>query len=304
MKTEARNTAKMLLTAVLAILLMLTGMTAVAETSYADTDYTILVYSGKEGYFGDPEVTVKKISGLKYGESVTVDLSEYDLKISDSEKYYVRGLKIAGHDNDELASMQLQSYTFTVTEDMAFAVSYGIAGGMVKYIVKHQDRSGKKLRKDEELYGMPGDKPVVAYRIIKGYIPDTNNLTKTLTDNEEDNVFTFTYRKEPVEKSGSSSSGSSSGSGSGSKASSRKSGSSTGSSGSRVSSGYNLQNAWGTTAGVNDEPGSEITDLDEEGEDAGSESADASDPGKAAAEDGKSGGANAGLTAGIVGGAV
>ena len=166
-----------------------------ADDEEEGTTYSIFVYSGKEGFFGKPGVTVKKFDGIKYGEDVTIDLESMDLKVKDENKYYVRGLKIAGHDNDELSSMQMKSYSLNVKEDTAFSVSYGIAGGMVKYTVKYEDEDGNKLRDSEEFYGMPGDKPVVAYKLVKGYLPDVINLAKRLSDDESENVFTFTYHK-------------------------------------------------------------------------------------------------------------
>ena len=165
------------------------------DEAYAETTYTVFIYSGKEGYFGEPDTTMKKITGLKYGEQVTVSLSDLGLVVKDPDTYYVRGLKIAGHDNDELSSMQFQSYSFKIEEDTSFSVSYGMAGGMVKYTVNYRDRSGKSLHSSEEFYGMAGDKPVVAFKHIDGYLPDDYNLAKTLSSNEADNVFTFTYHK-------------------------------------------------------------------------------------------------------------
>ncbi len=64
---------------------------------------------------------------------------------------------------------------------------------MVAYTVHYQDASGKSLAESQTFYGNVGDKPVVAYRYIENYIPDALALTKTLSDNESENVFTFTY---------------------------------------------------------------------------------------------------------------
>lgn len=170
-----------------------------AEDAFAADDdgttYTVFIYSGKEGYFGEQGKTVKKITGNAYDDEVTIRLSDLDLKVKDPNQYYVRGLKVAGHDNDELSSVQFNSYTFNIKEDMSFSVAYGMAGGMVKYTVKYVDEDGKALHDSEEFYGMAGDKPVVAFRHVKGYLPDNYNLSKMLSENEADNVFTFTYHK-------------------------------------------------------------------------------------------------------------
>ena len=109
---------------VMALIILTITVFAGAAAVYADeegTTYSVFIYSGKEGYFGESDVTLKKITGLKYGQEFTIDLSEYDLVVRDPAQYYVRGLKIAGHDNDELSSMQFQSYSFDVKEDVAFA---------------------------------------------------------------------------------------------------------------------------------------------------------------------------------------
>ena len=168
---------------------------ASGNEAYADTTYTIFIYSGKEGYFGEPDKTVEKITGKKYGDEVKVDLAELKLKVKNPDEYYVRGLKIAGHDNDELSSVQMQSYTFNIEEDTSFSVSYGIPGGMVEYTVKYQDGNGNTLHDSETFYGMAGDRPVLSFRHVEGYLPDDINLTKMLTDNAASNVFTFTYHK-------------------------------------------------------------------------------------------------------------
>ena len=156
--------------------------------------YSVLIYSGNEGYFGSPGKTVKKIDGLEYGQQYTLDASKLGLKIKDSGKYYLRGFKLSGHDNDEIASRTYQSYTFKVTGDMSFTAAYGMKGGMVKYIVKYQEKdTGKALLDTDTFYGMAGDKPVVACKYIEGYAPDVANVTKTLSDDEDANEFVFTY---------------------------------------------------------------------------------------------------------------
>ena len=76
---------------------------------------------------------------------------------------------------------------------MDYVVAYGIKGDMVAYTVNYQDANGKTLADSQTFYGNAGDKPVVAYKYIENYIPQALALTKTLSDNESKNVFTFTY---------------------------------------------------------------------------------------------------------------
>jgi len=206
----SRRLRNVLTTGILAVILACFGLTPQAlqlfsadgqasdhEAFAADgpTEYTIFIYSGKEGYFGEPGNTVKKIEGNTYDEEVTVNLADLKLKVKNPDEYYVRGLKIAGHDNDELSSVQMKSYTFNIKEDTAFSVSYGIMGGMVEYTVNYRDGSGNTLHNSETFYGMPGDRPVLTFRHVEGYLPDEINLTKVLTDNAASNVFTFTYHR-------------------------------------------------------------------------------------------------------------
>lgn len=65
---------------------------------------------------------------------------------------------------------------------------------MVAYTVNYQDASGKALAESQTFYGNVGDKPIVAYQYIENYIPDALALTKTLSNNVSENVFTFTYK--------------------------------------------------------------------------------------------------------------
>ena len=64
---------------------------------------------------------------------------------------------------------------------------------MVAYTVNYEDEQGNKLAESQTFYGNVGDKPVVAYRYIENYVPQALALTKTLSDNEAENVFTFKY---------------------------------------------------------------------------------------------------------------
>lgn len=60
--------------------------------------------------------------------------------------------------------------------------------------MNYVDADGQQLLPPSEYYGAAGDKPVVSYKYVEGYQPTAYNETKTLTDNEAENVFTFRYR--------------------------------------------------------------------------------------------------------------
>ena len=105
----------------------------------------------------------------------------------------MKGVRLSGRDNEDA----VDSPAFNVTGDADYVVAYGIKGDQVGYTVNYQDEAGNVLAPSSTFYGNIGDKPVVAYKYIENYVPQALAMTKTLSDNEADNVFTFVYR--PVE---------------------------------------------------------------------------------------------------------
>ena len=146
--------------------------------------YKVTLSAGNKGTInGQNKIEQTDIAS---GSTVTFNLN--NIQVTD-DKYYVKGIRLSGRDNDEA----LAAPSFTVDKDADYVVAYGIKGNMVAYTVNYQDASGNSLAESQTFYGNVGDKPVVAYRYIENYIPDALALTKTLSDNESENVFTFTY---------------------------------------------------------------------------------------------------------------
>ena len=174
--------------------LLLAVLLAAAPVFAADEAYTykVTVYAGQQGQFagGKSEISFD----AQYGQLITIDISELGIETT-NEKYYVKGLKEAGHDNDEGVTTGYQSLSFKVEEDVAYVVTYAVAGDLVKYSVRYVDEQGRQLLPASEFYGMEGDKPVVSHKYVEGYLPNAYNETKTLTANEADNVFTFVYHE-------------------------------------------------------------------------------------------------------------
>ena len=165
----------------LSLVLAMNVMPVMAEEEYT---YTITLSSGNKGVItGTTSVTAS------YGATVSFDLN--DITVTD-DKYYVKGIRLSGRDNDEPAPL-----SFDVTGDADYVVAYGIKGNQVGYTVNYQDEAGNVLAPSSTFYGNIGDKPVVAYKYIENYVPQALAMTKTLSDNEADNVFTFVYK--PVE---------------------------------------------------------------------------------------------------------
>lgn len=168
-------------------LLTVSVVTAVSAMSVMAADnytYKVTVYSGNKGTIEGQDKVV--FTGLDAGSQVILNTGS--VQVTD-DKYYVKGFRLSGHDNEEA----LASPTIEVDGDTDYVVAYGIKADMVAYTVNYQDADGKSLAESQTFYGNVGDKPVVAYRYIENYIPQALALTKTLSDNEVENVFTFTY---------------------------------------------------------------------------------------------------------------
>lgn len=177
--------------------------------------YTVTFYAGNQGAFtGSGGVTVLRngtsaggnieksmredgsaitIRGLKAGDQVNFDNiqsreTDAPIKLQENSQYYVRGIRESGYDNDTVTSP-----SFTVKQDQDYVVAYGIEGEMVSYVIHYEDRAGNTLAPSRTYYGNVGDRPVVAFLYIEGYEPQAYNLTKELSKNEAENVFTFVY---------------------------------------------------------------------------------------------------------------
>ena len=175
----------------LLVSLLTVSMTLGASTMSVMADdttpytYKVTLSAGNKGTInGQNKIKRENIAS---GSTVTFNLN--DIQVTD-DKYYVKGIRLSGRDNDET----LAAPSFTVDKDTDYVVAYGIKGNMVAYTVNYQDASGKSLAESQTFYGNVGDKPVVAYRYVENYIPDALALTKTLSNNESENVFTFTYK--------------------------------------------------------------------------------------------------------------
>ncbi len=188
---------KRLLIILATVLLLTLGTAATAFAADGDSSgdsasykYRITIYSGQQGTFSTGKVWQKDYNVPLNGH-VSISLDDLGFKLT-NDKYYPRGFRKTGHDNDETTGVQRLEFD-VLTEDVAYEVAYGIKGGMVAYTVNYEDENGTTLHDSDTYYGMAGDRPVVSYRYIEGYTPETYNQAKTLSRDESENVFTFTY---------------------------------------------------------------------------------------------------------------
>jgi hypothetical protein len=191
---------KLILTACAVAALLGCTSASVMAASYT---YTVTFYAGAQGTFAGQEglscsnssavitQTTDKIviTGLKQGDEVSFNpQTENEMTLEENSKYYVKGIRLSGRDNDSVSSSAIK-----VDGDVDYVVAYGIKGNMVSYTVNYQDSAGNTLAASDTFYGNIGDKPVVAYRYIEGYVPQYRGITKTLSEDAADNVFTFVY---------------------------------------------------------------------------------------------------------------
>ena len=167
------------------MMMSLTVFLSLAYTQVCAYGYKVTLYTGNQGTINSQNKTSINVSK---GQMVSLDLSQIELR--QDSKYYVKGIRLSGHDSVD----NLDPATFVVNGDLDYVVVYGVKGNQVAYTVRYVDENGKQLSEDTILYGNVGDKPVVAYKYIDSYIPQAYALTKTLVENEKENVFTFTYK--------------------------------------------------------------------------------------------------------------
>ena len=177
-------------------------LVALAPAALAEEyTYSVTLSAGRQGTVTGGGVTVEgstytqtsdgttiKLSGLHKGARVTFQAGDA-ARLNDDTKYYISGIRLSGRDNNTRAA----DPSFLVDGDADYVVAYGIRGDMVEYTVQYQDEDGNALADSRTYYGNVGDEAVVAYLYVEGYRPLNFNLSKVLSANGADNVFTFVY---------------------------------------------------------------------------------------------------------------
>lgn len=176
--------------------------------AYADYTHTLTVSAGA-GTFNDG---TDDINLVKNGEttayvqsnatSIKVGEKTYDIKTMPDglepaeSKYFVRGLKVAGDDNDNAKVGTINLATgqgHLGNEDVELVVAYGLKSNMVKYTVNYFEYgTNAALAPSETHYGVVGDKPVVSFKYFDGYLPRDLNITGTIAA-DGSTIFTFYY---------------------------------------------------------------------------------------------------------------
>ncbi len=150
--------------------------------------YTITLSAGAHAAFEDGS-DVCVYPGRPAGGQVSLEAKVNELNEAlerQNSKYYVLGVRLSGHE-------ELMPQAFGVQRDEIYVVAYGIRGAMVDCTIRYVDAAGNPLAASRILRANVGDKPIVPYAYIEGYEPQAYNLTKTISENPEENVFTFVY---------------------------------------------------------------------------------------------------------------
>lgn len=177
-----------------------------AESGTADapgklsTPYTYTVtLSAGNGAIGGEKGAVQTHPELSYGGTVSLGYADAVAP----EGHYAKGIHLAGRDiTDDVDRLLVgdpatRTVNVNVQGDAQYVVAYGLESQRVAYTLNFVDENGNQLAEPETYYGSVGDKPVVAVRYIDNYLPNAYNITKTLSANEADNVFAFTYTPAP-----------------------------------------------------------------------------------------------------------
>ncbi len=163
--------------------------------------YTVRFFVGTQGSINEKgslnggrvseDMQMLVFENLQYGQQVI--FNQNMITLNDGSKYYIRGLRESGKDNNTVGGYP----SFTVTGDQDYVVAYGILGSAVAYTVNYVDQNGGALAPSETYYGNVGDKAVIAYLYIDGYQPQAYNIGLTLSENAADNVIDFIYTRIP-----------------------------------------------------------------------------------------------------------
>ena len=169
------------LVSILLLTVLIAGLCGSAWAEDSVT-YKVRIYAGNKGTLNGGATVVEK------DDYLTNDIVTLPTVTVTDDRFYVKGFREAGKDNSTY-----NTTSFTVKRDIDYVVAYGMKSTAVEYTVNYVNEAGESLLPSQTYYGNDGDKPVVAFRYIEGYQPQAYNLTKTLTTNPADNVFTFTY---------------------------------------------------------------------------------------------------------------
>lgn len=161
------------------------------------TTYTVRLYAGNRGLVNDGASF--EWTGVPYGSDL--ELTGARVAVTDP-KYYVKGIRPAGLDNvkdvryvGQVDDRGFATGSVRVTEDADYVLAYGIMANRVGYTVRYVDAGGFTIAPSATYFGDVGDTPATTAVYVEGYVPDAYEISKTLGEDEAENVITFTYTR-------------------------------------------------------------------------------------------------------------
>jgi len=149
----------------------------------ADRQYLVRVSAGNKGTIPGYDNAPYSVR-LPYGSTLPIP----DAVPADG--YYVKGIKESGKDSFMTG--------YYITQDQDFIVVYGVKGQEVRYVIRYLEYgTDTVLAEEQTFYADPGDKPVSSYIYIEGYQPYLRT-TKTLVEDESQNVLFAYYTRIPA----------------------------------------------------------------------------------------------------------
>lgn len=170
---------------VLFSMVLLFSMALPVGAAESETTYTIRIYPGSKGAVRAGGECIE-YTNCKYGDWISFTQNQI---VQTDGKYSIKGIRESGKDNNTATS----NPAFQVTGDRDYVVAYNLLNDAVAYTIRYQNLAGEALLPDEVYYGNVGERPVIAYQYIEGYQPQAYNLTRELSSNAAENVFTFVY---------------------------------------------------------------------------------------------------------------
>ena len=122
-------------------------------------NYQVTIYAGSYGLFNSvdaviidssdtnssPNIMLSEdqrqlvVTNLKANDRIAIETSQITVT---NEKYYAKGIKTGGRDNE---NEYIQRW-YSVTKDNNFVVAYGIPGDQIEYTTYYVDQDGNQLK--------------------------------------------------------------------------------------------------------------------------------------------------------------
>ena len=144
--------------------------------------YRVTIYAGLQGTVNGQEKLV-----LEFEKGQEWNSNNFTVVPNDDRYFCNYEFEYAGQEGSWVSVLKVES-------DVDLVPVYRLAGDMVEYRVQYlHSGDNAVLLPQQTFFGNIGDKPVVAYRFLEGYIPTAYAETKTISADPAENTFTFYY---------------------------------------------------------------------------------------------------------------